>query len=1203
MSEHGCPFCAPEAGRIFYAGALTLGLWDGFPVSPGHALLVPKRHVASWFDASLEERAELLQALDVARSRVLEQHAPQGFNIGINVGEAAGQTIFHLHVHLIPRYEGDLPDPRGGVRHVLPHRARYWAEPEHGAEILRDRADPMSAGVISASVSEGALIGGGEDPLLPHLLRHLDQAQHVDIAVAFVVPGGVALLEAHLREVLERGGKLRFLTGDYFDVTEPSALLKLLDLREEFPEQVELRVFECGSRIGFHPKAYVLRASQEKSIAFVGSANLTRSALTRGGIEWTYRVVPASERTGFDDVVSGFEALFAHGATRPLTADWVRDYAARRAPTRPVGTLIEVPEDPPEPPPEPHEVQREALAALRATRDAGNQAGLVVLATGLGKTWLSAFDSAQGDFRRVLFVAHREEILGQAMRTFRRIRPEASLGLYNGREKAPDAEVLFASVQTLGRAHHLERFAPDEFDYIVVDEFHHAAARTYRRLLDHFTPRFLLGLTATPERTDGGDLLGLCQENLVYRCDLTDGIRRGLLSPFHYFGVPDEVDYRNIPWRNARFDPDALTAAVATQARAQNALEQFRSRAGERTLAFCCSTRHADFMRDFFAEAGIRAAAVHSEASTDPRATSLERLGQGDLDIVFAVDMFNEGVDLPTVDTILMLRPTESRILWLQQFGRGLRKAEGKDHVTVIDYIGNHRAFLLKPQTLLNLGMGDAVLRETLDRAAAGELDLPPGCEVTYELEAVEILRSLLRSPKDDEALRFFYEDFRERNGARPTASEAFHEGYNPRAARRGYGSWLEMVRALGDLSPEAESLLDAPRVGGFLKALETTPMTRSYKMLVLRALLTRGQLPGALPLADLAEAVRRQSDRSAELRRDLGPAATNPEALAQHLVRNPIEAWIHGKGTGGATYFAFEADTFLTTFDVPGPAREAFQELATELVDWRLAEYLTRPGSDPESGSEFLCNVSHANGRPMVFLPDRRQHPDLPEGWTSLEIEGEPFEGNFVKVALNVVREPGTEANQLPAILRRWFGERAGAPGTRHQVRLDNPGTGWRLHPAGEHPKLPGAELWKSYQRSKIPPLYGLEFSTSRWNQGFVFQDNHIFLLVTLDKSGKPAEHRYGDRFLEPDLFEWFSQNRHRRDSPVGKTIRHHVEQDIPAHLFVRQRSKIQGTLAPFIYCGDVHFEDWDGDQPITVRWRLGARLPKGLWEAFDRS
>ena len=357
----------------------------------------------------------------------------------------------------------------------------------------------------------------------------------------------------------------------------------------------------------------------------------------------------------------------------------------------------------PPPPPVPHAVQSEALAALESTRLAGNRSGLVVMATGLGKTWLAAFDSNRPEFRRVLFVAHREEILAQAMETFRRIRPAAGIGLYAGGDRSIDKELVFASIQTLSRREHLNRFQETAFDYLVVDEFHHAAAATYRRLIDHFSPRFLLGLTATPERADGGDLLSLCDENLVYRCPVPRGIDLGLLCEFDYFGVPDDVDYVNIPWRSTRFDEEALTNAVATQRRAENILEQWKKRGGRRTIAFCASQRHADFMRAWFRQRDISCAAVHAGPASDERTLSLEQLASGAVSIVFAVDMFNEGVDVPMIDTVMMLRPTESPIVWLQQFGRGLRK-HGDKRLTVIDYIGNHRTFLTKVRTLLALG-------------------------------------------------------------------------------------------------------------------------------------------------------------------------------------------------------------------------------------------------------------------------------------------------------------------------------------------------------------------------------------------------------------------------------------------------------------------------------------------------------------------
>jgi len=650
--------------------------------------------VPTWFDTTQEERLELIAAIDIARDHIWSRYQPDGFNIGVNIGEAAGQTIFHLLLHVIPRYTGDVEDPTGGVRHVIPGKGNYLKNKSWQTGAAAAGAQQRRQGHNLTQLHEKHLVCGGDDPLLPHLLGHLDGCQRADMAVAFILRSGLDLLENHLQDLLDRGGCIRLLTGDYFGITDPQALYRLLDLSEGAGGRFDLRVFESGG-VSFHPKAYIFYFDDPpgSGVAYVGSSNLSAQALEEG-IEWNYRVIPAQSGSGFDSVANAFERLFYHTRTKPVDHPWIRQYQQSRkppcvaAPVQPVDDDIledaqemwqkpapqpvpaEIVPEEPEAPPEPHWVQLQALAALLQTRKEGNGAGLVVLATGLGKTLLAAFDTARFRAAKVLFVAHREEILLQARKTFRRIRPQASLGMYNGTEKLPDAEVLFASIQTLGRIEHLRRFSPTAFDYIVVDEFHHAAARSYRKLIDYFQPKFLLGLTATPERTDGGDLLALCGENLVYRCDLLEGIRKSLLCPFRYFGVPDEVDYSNIPWRSGRFNEEALTRQLDTQKRARNALEQYRARAGKRTLAFCCSQLHADFMAGFFTGEGIPAAAVHSGQTSAPKASTLKRLSDGEIEVVFAVDMFNEGVDIPNVDTVMMLRPTESRILWLQQFGR-----------------------------------------------------------------------------------------------------------------------------------------------------------------------------------------------------------------------------------------------------------------------------------------------------------------------------------------------------------------------------------------------------------------------------------------------------------------------------------------------------------------------------------------------------
>lgn len=1040
-----CPFCRPEADKLFHAGERVLGLWDAFPVAEGHALVVPRRHVADWWSATPAERAELLQALEVAKEQIEARLAapPAGYNIGVNVGAAAGQTVFHLHVHLIPRSAGDVPDPRGGVRHVIPARANYLSA-------MPPRTRPP-------------LVRGGDDPLLRALIRDLDSASAADILVAFVLDSGVRTLEPHLEDLLLRGGRLRLLTGDYLGASEPRALRRLLDLIAPHEDLCELRVFECGAG-SFHPKSYLF-AQDEGGVAYVGSSNLTRIALTHG-LEWNYRVSAGDDLSGYQTVQASFEELFARQETRRLDEAWIEAYARRRPTAKTTlapSALPAAAEEELEPPPPPHQIQVEALQALSATRAEGNRAGLVVLATGLGKTWLAAFDSERGGFARVLFVAHREEILTQARRTFRRIRPEASLGLYSGQEKQPSADVVFASVQTLARREHRDRFAPDAFDYIVVDEFHHASARTYRELIAYFEPEFLLGLTATPERTDGGNLLALCDENLVYRCGLVRGIEAGLLVPFRYFGVPDTVDYEQIPWRgsSSRFDQDALERHVATQARAANALEQFQAKAGDRTIGFCCSQGHADFMAEHFQAAGVRAVAVHSGARSAPRATSLELLSAGELDIVFAVDMFNEGVDVPTIDTVLMLRPTESRVIWLQQLGRGLRKAPGKTHLAVIDYIGNHRNFLINIQALLDIRphRGANVYGEVaraLRAAQAGELDLPTGCEVTYELEAMDILESLLPPPDSQQVLRAFVEEFRERTGKRPRAVEAYHEGYNPNAAKRSHGSWLAMLRESGALSSAEEAILDEPGCSEFLfEIAHRARMTRSYKALLLEALVDRDALPGELSVGELSQSFARLARRSSRLQEDVGGHLGDPQRLARMLERNPIDAWLKARDSKGQPFFRYDEGVLTSQLPQLAPdQRETFQDLVRELAEWRLAQNLDRPSAPGSPASDgIVCKVNHSNQRPIVMPLPRKQHPELPHGWTPMEANGDRYRANLVKRAINVVRGEDEDANALPGLLRGWFGPRAGLPGTSHRVRLDWDGSVLRMSPLERGP------------------------------------------------------------------------------------------------------------------------------------------------------
>ncbi len=1081
-----CPFCKVSEERIAFTQTSCVALWDGFPVTEGHLLLVPKRHVSAWGDLTDSERSGLFDTIATAQTFLRTRFPLSGFNVGFNEGAAAGQTVPHFHIHVIPRRLGDVADPRGGVRHVIPAKGNYLAS----AQPVGTRVDLVP--------HNRALISGNEDALIRHLLPHIDQSYSIDLVVAFILDSGVRLLQPRLQELLKRGGRLRIVTGDYLDVTEPSALRRLLDLEGN----VHQWVFEAG-RTSFHPKSWVFHFAGGGGLAIVGSSNLSETAL-RSGVEWNYRVYDHSTTDGWNDVVRGFELLLTRPELKPLTHEWIEAYEANRVEVdRPRRVFAEVTPEPPLPPVIPHGIQQQALRALKETRAIGFTAGLVVLATGLGKTWLSAFDSVS--FGRILFVAHREEILNQATATFRRVRPTARFGRYSGDKKDLKADVLFASIQTLGRAQHLRNFPPDSFDYIVVDEFHHAAAPTYRVLIEHFTPKFLLGLTATPERTDGGDLLGLCQENLVFRCDMFKGIEERLLSPFRYFGVPDDVDYAQIPWRSAAFDEKALTEALATNRRAQNAFEQHRSRGGAKSIGFCCSILHADFMANFFNDKGLRAAAIHSGVTSAPRVTTLEQLQAGELDIVFAVDILNEGVDLPEVDTILMLRPTESSIVWLQQFGRGLRISEGKSRLTVVDYIGNHRIFLTKARTLLHLGEGDRPLALALEAVRRGQLQFPPGCEVTYELKALEILEQLLRATHKGDALEAFYLDFRERHGARPTALETFHADFDPRVT--GHGGWLGFVAHMGDLDPQEAEVFR--RHAAFFQDLSTTQMSKSYKMLLLKAMLVEHSLPGEVSLDDLLGQFIQIAARNPQFKSDVSVPLDRRSEVRRLLIENPITAWTDGKGTGGTKYFKFDGQVFATTFAVPPQLVPAFTKLTEELLDLRIGQYL-----------------------------DRRDQE------VSAEVEAE--------------RLPGTASFQ------------GGGP-----------------------------ELWKNYMRRDIPGLFGAIFHAGSWNAGMVLTGKDLVLLMTLKKGDLAAGNQYEDHFIDPQTFQWHTQSRTTQRSKHGQVIGGGLA-GYRVHLFIRP-SRLRDTgAAPFTYCGEISFAEWEGEKPITVTSKLASPVPDHLRRVF---
>lgn len=1070
MRPPDCPFCSAGPDRTFNEGPLTLALWDAFPVSPAHALLIPRRHVATWFDASPAEQSELTASIAIARDAILRRLHPQvpdGFNIGINVGAAGGQTVFHLHVHVIPRFHGDAPDPRGGVRHVIPARANY----------LRDDATTV------AQTPPALATGGSDDPFFRHVRPLFARANDVAIIAAFVQDSGLERLQPLVADALARGTRIRIVTGDYLDITQASALRRLLDWQsasEAFEPtddaaaddatgrpavdppadeatraprgRLEARIVEVNDDAhgvaSFHPKSWRFEGDR-LATAFVGSSNVSATALG-AGIEWNLRVDRERDPDAYAQVVDAFERWWTRA--HRLTAEWIDAYAERVRRDQRALPTGELDPEPPPPKPEPHEIQQAALEALVATRANGRKRGLTVMATGLGKTLLAAFDvdalrTSLGRMPRVLFLAHRSELLEQAAAAFRRVFPDARFGWFAADRADTDGDVIFASVAKLAQPARLDAYlrdAGDAPDYVIVDEVHHATAPSYRRILDRLDPGFVLGLTATPDRLDEADVLGLLDDNLAYRADLGVGIAEGRLSPFAYFGLADVVDYANIPWRNRRFDPAALAEAVQTQTRMERLWRAWSEHAASRSLVFCCSIAHARFVRDWLVDRGVRAVAVYAAPGSDDRDEALERLAAGELDAVCSVDLFNEGIDVPAVDRVVMLRPTESPVVFLQQLGRGLRRADGKDALTVIDFVGNHRVFLDRVRTLISLGARDASVRDFLERGV--QPDLPPGCSIDVEIEAIDMLRRFL--PAGASEVERVYRELRESRDERPTAAELARLGYRPRTLRQTHGGWFEFVAREGDLDDAEQRVLAVAR--DWLRELETTAMSKCFKMVVLEVLLDGDALTTGMPLDELARRSHAYLLRFPELVRDLegvkrfaDPRHPDPARWRAYWRENPIAAW------SGLRWFSVEDDRLVPHLPSAPGDDATLAAMTRELVEWRLVDYLSRLRAEA-TGDSFECVVISNKRDPIIKLPSRTQRPDVPSGETDVRLpDGAAWRFRFVKEYCNVAHPLGTATNQLPDLLRRWFGPNAGHPGTGFRVRFTRSPDGWWVEPA----------------------------------------------------------------------------------------------------------------------------------------------------------
>jgi superfamily II DNA or RNA helicase/diadenosine tetraphosphate (Ap4A) HIT family hydrolase/SOS-response transcriptional repressor LexA len=1046
------PFLAIPVGDWLCSNNLAFAIFDGFPVSPGHVLVTTRRIVETWFDATDEEQAALMALVKESR-RLLDLRLdpkPDGYNVGFNSGAASGQTVPHVHIHVIPRYLGDMADPRGGVRHVIPDKANYLTD--KGAKSSKPHALRLATGHPHL-------------PLWKSIGQRVSSATEVDLLASFIQPSGLDLIQQSIFAALRTEARIRILVGDYLFITSAEALRRLVGwmaLADEIgePSSLEVRLAEISKLNSkpdsFHPKAWRIIDSSG-GLLVVGSSNVSKPALETG-VEWN--LIGQTSGAGPIDLelARAFTDLWQQST--PLDDALVARYAehAKEAhrkfippETADLPTILH--------PPRPW--QSAALDSLDQIRSDAYRRALVAVATGLGKTWLAAFDvlavgQALQRQPRVLIIAHRAEILIQAEATIRSAMQseweETSVTWYLGTTSDMGGDLVIASVQKLTRPAGLAELDRQHFDYVVIDEVHHAQAPSYRRVMARLNATFTLGLTATPERTDGVDVASLFDDVLAWHATVGDGIAEGSLVPFHYLGLKDDVDFEQIPWRNGRFDPATLEEKLENSERMERLWTAWQADPAARTLVFCCSRRHALYTRDWLRRRQVRAAAVFSGSGGDPRSDSLNAFIDGQLQALCVVDLFNEGLDVPDVDRVVMLRPTESKVIFLQQLGRGLRAAENKLRLKVIDFVGNHRVFASRLTHLLSLGNQSATWAHLKKFLQGGTPDLPEGCLLDLEVEAKELMLRLL--PNTGSAVVEAYRSMRDELGRRPSPSELFHHGYLPRTLAARFASWFGFISEENDLT-EGERQVFAS-FGSWLAMLEANSLNKSYKMVVLRVLLDRDALWDGMEIEKLSAACREFLLCHPTLRHDLPPTkefpnpATAPiQAWAAWWLEWPLSRWIDEQA--GRQWFKREGDRFLAAFPCPENLRPDFESMTAELVDYRLAHYAkTRiERAAGLSAGRFLAKVSHSSGKPILRLPTVEELPGRPIGPTTATLpNGSQWVFKFVKIACNVASPLGSEENQILPLLRGWFGENAGAPGTNYQVAFIKSESGWAVEP-----------------------------------------------------------------------------------------------------------------------------------------------------------
>ncbi|MEG2685166.1 MAG: DEAD/DEAH box helicase family protein, partial [Erysipelotrichaceae bacterium] len=596
------------------------------------------------------------------------------------------------------------------------------------------------------------ILNNGETTILNELIKSLEGCKQFQFNVAFVNFSGIQLFLKTFDELKVKGVQGKIITSTYLNFSDPKAL----NVINEF-NNIELKVYSDTKTKGFHSKAYIFEYEENYKV-IIGSANITVNAL-KNNIEWNVQTLSKKEDKFIIEVLKEYNDIW--NSLPELTQDFLTSYE-RFINELKEHNLKNMKEFNYDSSIKPNTMQVEAMRSLNNLREHKETRALVIAATGTGKTYMSCFDIQQYKPNKVLFLVHREDILRKSIESYKRVLGDnLDCGLYTGNNKDSEAKYLFANINTM--VNHYQMFDKDEFDYIVVDEAHHATSPIYDKVLSYFEPEFMLGMTATPERTDGGDIFALFNNNVALEIRLQEAMADELVVPFHYFGITDikDIDYKNIDLN----DIATLANILKVNKRVDYVIEKmkFYGHDGDKTkcLGFCANIDHANYMREEFNKRGITSEVLTGDDSTDNRTLIISKLEDDSdpLKVIFCVNILNEGIDIPSINLVLMLRPTASPIVFIQQLGRGLRKNLDKEFLTVLDFIGNHNRAYLIAIALKGSRFYD---KDSLKVAVVKDFDNIPG--KTF-IQMDEISKKLILDQLENEnfnSLRYLKEEYNE---------------------------------------------------------------------------------------------------------------------------------------------------------------------------------------------------------------------------------------------------------------------------------------------------------------------------------------------------------------------------------------------------------------------------------------------------------